>query len=298
MSAPDGMGAVAIPALAWQPRPDPVVASASVDATLEPDHAGAPDRDLPPDLRAALGDLVLSNRGHGVPNRGDVRGHWEDVLGGRLAVVGCFTHERRHFVVCETRDTKERRAVALSRVERDLVHGTLQGRARPDIATELELESTTLPFRLGGALRKLGLGSQARRLPLPIVLLALHYARVVELGAPASGALVRHGTRYVVMSFRELDPNSLVALSKTERMVAAGFARGESYQAIAAGSGKSACTVGNQLSTIYKKLRLRGRYELIRAWAAQDFGRNPEDRDWPKWEAPINSLLILRRNGR
>lgn len=70
------------------------------------------------------------------------------------------------------------------------------------------------------------------------------------------------GARFRVLVADD-DAEPLSALTAAERDVALAFAAGESHADIAARRGSSVRTVGNQLASVYAKLGVSSRAELI-----------------------------------
>jgi DNA-binding CsgD family transcriptional regulator len=68
---------------------------------------------------------------------------------------------------------------------------------------------------------------------------------------------------------RAPDPRTMDTLSAAEREVARLAASGLSNAAIAKARGSSKATVVNQLGEVYRKLRIRGRRDLIARAAAR-----------------------------
>jgi DNA-binding NarL/FixJ family response regulator len=80
--------------------------------------------------------------------------------------------------------------------------------------------------------------------------------------------------QYIVVSFRSTIARSTGAesrdgaLTSTERAVACAAAAGRSNRQIAAARGTSMHTVANQLASVYRKLGISSRAELMAAWNA------------------------------
>ena len=71
------------------------------------------------------------------------------------------------------------------------------------------------------------------------------------------------GARYVVVSAEMPDPSVLEGLTPAEREVVAAIVRGRSNAEIAAERGCAYRTVANQLASIYRKLGVSSRHELL-----------------------------------
>jgi DNA-binding CsgD family transcriptional regulator len=120
----------------------------------------------------------------------------------------------------------------LSRRERESAALAARGHSNKWIGQQLGIAEGTVASHLCGAMRKLGLSRRAHLVAHQCV--DRPTERVAEL-----------------------------LITAAEREVAACVARGWSNAAIAAARHVSARTVANQLSAIYRKLRVASRYELV-----------------------------------
>ena len=71
--------------------------------------------------------------------------------------------------------------------------------------------------------------------------------------------------RLVVLELPRVDPSTLQGLTETERAIVMRVVDGESNEHIAAERGVSPRTVANQLATVFRKLGVSGRAELVAA---------------------------------
>ena len=78
------------------------------------------------------------------------------------------------------------------------------------------------------------------------------------------------GRRYVLLSAEAPDPGSLKGLSVAEREVVAGVLRGRTTADIARDRGCAYRTVANQLASVYRKLGVSSRHELVARLVAPD----------------------------
>jgi DNA-binding CsgD family transcriptional regulator len=136
---------------------------------------------------------------------------------------------------------------------------------------DFEVSAATVSHLIGGALLKLGLARRASGAPLAVVLAALRHSGIIEMPAPRFVRFEHDGRVHLELSLPVLSAETLNELSHCERQVALMIAWGFSYREIGALRGIAHSTVANQIGSLSKKLRVRGRFELIRCWA---------DRQW------------------
>ena len=79
------------------------------------------------------------------------------------------------------------------------------------------------------------------------------------------------GERFAVLSFEHLAAALPGGLSEAEAMVALLAVTGQSNRAIARSRGVTERTVANQLASLYRKLGIRSRGELIAGWTASSW---------------------------
>jgi DNA-binding CsgD family transcriptional regulator len=82
---------------------------------------------------------------------------------------------------------------------------------------------------------------------------------------------------YLVLSYPLGGWVAPLGLTRAERAVVEAVLRGASNAEIARSRGTSPRTVANQLASIYEKLGVRTRYELVRRLAIQDASRAGHD---------------------
>jgi DNA-binding NarL/FixJ family response regulator len=160
----------------------------------------------------------------------------------------------------------------LSSLEQLLLCRAFHGEPQKILAFEFDVSPATISQLLGTARAKLGLGERMTAAPLPIVLLTLGHCGVTALPPIRFGRFQRDGQKYVELRWSPLDPAALTELSQGERNVALFVAWGFNYQQIADQRQTSTHTVANQIASVCAKLRVRGRFELIRRWAERQWG--------------------------
>jgi DNA-binding NarL/FixJ family response regulator len=194
---------------------------------------------------------------------------WHGLISGALRFVDASCDFSSYVAVFDERPGA---APRLSNLELLLLCRAFQGEAQKNLAFEFNVSPATISQLLATARSKLGLGARVAATPLPIVFLALRHCGVAELPSVRLGRVQREGHEYSELRWSPLDADTLTELSQVERRVALQFAWGASYKEIAAQRGTSMHTVANQIASICGKLRVHGRFELIRRWSERQWG--------------------------
>jgi len=173
---------------------------------------------------------------------------WPALVLGRWSLLDAFTAAGARYVVAYENPPAAAWLRALPARERIVLEHALSGRSGKWIALELELSEPTVTRALRAALRRLGVGN---------------IAAAAGVRAALFEPLHRVGfeTSLAVASLTRLA--ALARLSPAEREVMSGIARGSRIADIASDRGSSPRTVGHQLASIYKKLGVGSRRELL-----------------------------------
>lgn len=165
---------------------------------------------------------------------------WRGLYAGRWSLVEHQDSDGRRFVLARRNDPEPRAPVLLTRRQRQVLFYASVGWSYKQIAYALGLASEgSVSIHLAKSLRKIGLTSRAE-----LIRVMSQWAAAVA-GASASPATERE-------------------LTQAEREVAAHVLEGSSNRQIAEQRGVSERTVANQLASIYRKLELQDRHELVR----------------------------------
>jgi DNA-binding NarL/FixJ family response regulator len=188
---------------------------------------------------------------------------WSQLVSGNLRVTEHFNAARRCFLVAATRPPAEVEAARLSPREVDVLTRTLIGVPQKCTAYDLALAQSTVACHLARALEKLNLSVSSSAIPLALVLVG----QAACDGAPPSDArmtvLQQAGGSHLVASLA-CPEKCLPGLTAAEQDVANALAAGATKLEIARARLTSVNTIGRQITSLFGKLAVRGRFDLIR----------------------------------
>lgn len=184
---------------------------------------------------------------------------WRELTRGLCKVVdGFFTHDR---CVLLTSPTESARPIEGRRLR--IVEAVLCGVGQKNIAVELQVAPSTVALNARLALESLGLQSRPSRVH-PLLMLSAWAA--CGQAAQHVGALSylgpEHGSLRVI-SIRRPDLVLAARLPPAELAVVRTLIEGESYENIAKLRGTSTRTIANQITAVFRRLKVSGRSELL-----------------------------------
>ena len=253
-------------------RLDGVVRPFEHEPTLGPSESGEHEsREQNQPLSLLAQAAVAIDRSRSTARSRDYGGAleaWTALVAGRWSLVECFVNEGRRFLVVRRNDPPG--SFALTRRERQVVAYRARGYSLKLIAYELGLTASTISTHMASARTKLGFRSNVNL----VATLSLNSDLVqhelgekrLEIPAPLGlrkSTLLHAGTELWVLSFLVSDFDVPECLSKAERHVLGLLLNGESTAQIAAQRQTSLYTVCNQVASIYRKVRVGSRVELV-----------------------------------
>ena len=173
---------------------------------------------------------------------------WDELLAGRWSLLDAFTTAGMRYLIAYRNPEGGVSLRALQERERAVLELALAGHSGKWIAFELRLSESTVARTLRTALRRIGATDTA-----PLV--GVQHALFEPLEGVVPG---------VDLAIARLTPATASAgLSDAERAVVTGILGGKRIAAIARERGTSPRTVSNQIASVYKKLGVSSRREVI-----------------------------------
>lgn len=190
----------------------------------------------------------------------DVSLLWRSLARGTYRVVDGFFSEERCYLVL-SREVSNALPVEGRRLE--ILEAVLGGLRQKNIAIDLKLAPSTVALNSRLALESLGVAGKPSRAH-PLLMLAAQAARAdVLVLARRSTLLGADGRELTVVSVPRPDRRLDVVLPTAELSVIRRLVEGLSYADIARGRGTSTRTIANQITAVFRRLKVSGRNELV-----------------------------------
>jgi DNA-binding NarL/FixJ family response regulator len=189
---------------------------------------------------------------------------WSHLAEGELRLSKHFTADNRLYLVAESRPPSEVDGSRLSSREIAVICRLLSGESQKALSYELQLSPSTVATHAGRAFAKLNLRGSSSTVPLAFVLIAQAASGAIALPDATITTVAREGQRYVVANLARPPQDHLASLTCAEREVALALVDGLSKLDVARARSTSINTIGRQVSSVFAKLDVKGRFELIR----------------------------------
>jgi DNA-binding NarL/FixJ family response regulator len=186
---------------------------------------------------------------------------WSNLVAGRLALTKHFSFEERAFLVARDSSTEEQHA--LSARESEVLSHLLIGQSQKWMGYELGLSASTVATHIARAFAKLGVAPSVNGVPLALILICQGAREAIRLSDPQITTSTLGGERYVIASVARPSETHLSDLTTAERAIALALVDGLSKFDIARARSTSVHTIGRQISSVFAKLNVKGRFDLI-----------------------------------
>lgn len=191
---------------------------------------------------------------------------WALLGKGKLKVVDEFTDDARNFLLLKPPDQRRAPVPSFARKLRGLETALTEGGLKV-AAFELACKPPTVVLHARSVFAFMGLSCLFGRTP-PLLVMAACAARGMPVLTARACELFEAGGRVTVVSVPRLDLLATPLLSPGERDVVRLLFEGKSHAEIARARQRSPRTVANQLGSVFRKLHVSGRLELIHRLAA------------------------------
>jgi DNA-binding NarL/FixJ family response regulator len=233
--------------------------SPSVEAVLDPggnvhDARGqAKDNDARENLREIVRRIERGRTRSGRENVDEALTNWEGLVSGRWSMIDRFDTDQRRFIVAIKNDPAHPDPRGLTPRERQVAEYVGLGHSSKQIAYTLGLSETAITNCTARAQDKLGLNSRTE--------LVAFFAPTGVRRKLAEATLA--GERFLVGTSPLLNTKHFTNLSDTERDILRLLIAGSTNADIAEHRRTSENTVANQVQSIFRKLGVRSRGELV-----------------------------------
>jgi len=216
---------------------------------------------------------------------------WTRMISGEYAIVG---HGETESHCClELRRQERQQRILLTREQVRITEEVLVGRPQKSLAIDLKVSASTVSSNAARGLQSLGLSGCASRAPLGVVIAAASHRLKQRHGMPGWSARVVETQGGLEVRMSRPDPLLRPFLSAVEFEIVQLVLTGISHEEIAARRGRSERTVANQLHSIYAKLEVSGRFQLVHLAVALANSRKLQPRPSEK---PVLPLLDPARS--
>ncbi|HET7540913.1 MAG TPA: helix-turn-helix transcriptional regulator [Polyangiaceae bacterium] len=185
---------------------------------------------------------------------------WDELLDGRRKITGYASDEEHCSLAVADGEWPQVSTSVIARQRRALSESAILGQAQKVLAFDLGRSSATVSTVLHASLQGMGLSCQFRCLPLSLALLAHAARRPDALPRPS---WVRENDAWIV-TFARPDWTLRARLSGGEYEVARLALEGKTHAEMALLRRVSVRTIANQLQSVFSKLKVSGRFQLLR----------------------------------
>lgn len=197
---------------------------------------------------------------------------WKELTRGVCRVVQSFFTEQRCFVVVAASDPSS--AASLTGRRLAILESVLCGVGQKRVAIDLCLAPSTVALNARLALASLGVEGKPSRVH-PLLMLAAKAACDQDVAFTGGLSFTNYdGLDLRVIAVPRPDRRLADVLPPAELAVVRSLVEGTSYQEIAHARGTSTRTIANQITAVFRRMRVSGRNELLlRLFFTEGLGR-------------------------
>ena len=185
---------------------------------------------------------------------------WRELSSGGCKITDCFFTAERCFLLTNANLGQVTRPRPM---QRRILEAVLVSGAQKVVAMELGLAASTVASNAQQALKMLGADCKPSR-PHPLLVLAARAACSGDSSATGALSFVAWGgTTLRIVSISRPDRHLSEYVSGAELSVLKRLVEGECYETIARQRGTSQRTVANQIASVFRRLHVSGRAELL-----------------------------------
>lgn len=205
-----------------------------------------------------------------------LRSVWSGLISGRFSVVSTSTTSESVTLRVQHRLVARARSRAAQ-----IFDAASRGELQKAVAINLGVAPSSVAAMLRQVTRGMGLSCKFSRLPLAIPLLRHMISRPDLVSVQLEPRPLDRTKPVLVIEMRRCDDVIAAKLSKSEYEVARQLLEGRTYRQMASSRATSVRTIANQVSSVFKKLGVSGRLELLRSALESD-------------DAPLSTVRRLR----
>lgn len=205
---------------------------------------------------------------------------WHQLVHGHFSVLDDFFSEERHYLLLAPGPPGQGSASLLEGRRLEILVAVLGGLRQKNVAIDLGLAPSTVALNSRLALQALGVGCRPSRAHPLLMLAASASQQAVRVVATEASFVARDGRELRVIGGPRPDRRLVDLLPAAELAVIRALIEGHSYEEIAAQRATSVRTIANQVTAVFRRLRVSGRNELVqRLFFDQDLEAEAPRRD-------------------
>lgn len=185
---------------------------------------------------------------------------WQELTHGSSRVVDSFFSEDRCYLLLAKSEKSSPQPIEGRRLA--ILEAVLGGLRQKNIAIDLGLAPSTVALNSRLALQGMGLSCRPSRAH-PLLMLAASAANGPTLGIVRSATVTQDDRELRVVGTLRPDRQLEQLLPCAELAVIRSLVEGFSYEEIALQRGTSTRTIANQITAVFRRLRVSGRNELV-----------------------------------
>lgn len=188
----------------------------------------------------------------------DLANLWGELVAGTCRILDGFFTKDRHYLILSNASCPPMAGRRLA-----IVEAVLSGTRQKSIAIDMDLAPSTVALNARLALQSLGVNGKPSRAH-PLLMLAARASRdSITAVVRRSTVAARDGSALTVVSATRPDHFLGSTLPLAELDVIRSLVEGNSYAEIARSRGTSTRTIANQITAVFRRLKLSGRNELV-----------------------------------
>jgi len=191
---------------------------------------------------------------------GALRSVWEALASGQWTAGDTFSTETRLYLVLQ-RLAAHTRAPTAADVE--MLQRTLLGARQKVVAMDSRRSHSSITGRLGACMSAMGFEPHASRAPAVLVAAAAAAAGQTRLSNARTTQIEQAGVQYWIVSVPRLEDALIHSVTRTELKIVKLVVEGMTHQQMAQEHGSSPRTVANHISSVFHRIGVSGRSELL-----------------------------------
>ena len=215
---------------------------------------------------------------------------WRELVSGLCRVTDSFfTEERCYLILAPTLGAPDS---PIAGRRREILESVLCGRGQKNIAMDLKLAPSTIALNARLALVSMGIYCKPSRVHPLLMLAAKCESEHIGALSAALSFVQQDAQQFRVVSMPRPDRRLTAALPPAELSVVRLLIEGQCYAEIARNRGTSERTIANQITAVFRRLRVSGRSELLhRLFLAEGSGQSPLPEPLTETIAPPSPAL-------